>query len=114
METLTYKQRATLLDMEDSIFSLRQQCNILDINRSSLYYESVQPSTHDIALVQAVRYQYLKTPFYGHVKTAEALNRIGFDVGWKKVRSIRNRLGIKAIYPKPDLSRPRKEKPGPG
>lgn len=109
LETLTYKQKITLLDMKDSIFSLRQQCTILDVNRSSLYYKSVQASTHDIALMQAVRYQYLKTPFYGHVKTAKALNRIGFDVGWKKVRSVRNKLGIKAIYPKPNLSKSRKE-----
>ena len=95
--------------MKESIFSLRQQCNILDINRSSLYYKPVQPSTYVIALEKAVRYQHLKTPFYGHVKTAKVLNRIGFDVGWKKVRSVRNRLGIKAIYPKPNLSKPRKE-----
>lgn len=95
--------------MKDGIFSLRQQCNILDINRSSLYYKPVQPTPYDIALENAVRYQHLKTPFYGHVKTAKVLNRLGFDVGWKKVRSIRNKLGIKAIYPKPNLSKPRKE-----
>ena len=95
--------------MKDSIFSLRQQCNILDINRSSLYYKSVQPGTYDIALEKAVRYQHLKTPFYGHIKTVKVLKRMGFEIGWKKVRSIRNRLGIKAIYPKPNLSKPRKE-----
>jgi len=97
------------LDKEGGKLSLRQQCNILDINRSSLYYRPVEPSIYDIALEKAVRYQHLKTPFYGHIKTTKALQRMGFNVGWKKVRSLRNQFGIKAIYPKPNLSKPRRE-----
>jgi putative transposase len=109
LNALTYKQRALLLDKEGSKLSLRHQCNILDINRSSLYYEPVKPSIYDIALEKAVRYQYLKTPFYGHIKTTKALQQMGFKVGWKKVRSLRKQFGIEAIYPKPNLSKPRKE-----
>lgn len=109
MNALPYKQRALLLDKEGGKLSLRQQCNILDINRSSLYYRPVEPSIYDIALEKAVRYQHLKTPFYGHIKTTKALQRMGFNVGWKKVRSLRNQFGIKAIYPKPNLSKPRRE-----
>lgn len=109
MTAFTNKQRVELLDWEDSNFSIRNQCSILEINRSSLYYKPVKVSAFDIALENAIRYQHLKTPFYGHIKTREILKRMGFSVGWKKVRSIRNQLGIKAIYPKPNLSKPRKE-----
>lgn len=111
MEAFTYKERVALLDREDSQYSMRHQCNILDINRSSLYYKPVEPSFYDIALEKALRYQHLKTPFYGHIKTAKVLQRMGFKVGWKRVRTLRKQLGISAIYPKPNLSKPRKEHP---
>jgi putative transposase len=58
---------------------------------------------------QAIGFQHQKTPFYGHMKTTQVLRRMGFEVGWKKVRSIRKYLGIRAIYPKPNLSKPRKQ-----
>lgn len=109
MNALTYKQRVLLLDKKGGELSLRHQCDILDINRSSLYYKCVEPSTYDIALEKAVRCQHLKTPFYGHIKTTKALQKMGFDVGWKKVRSLRNQFGIKAIYCKPNLSKARRE-----
>lgn len=97
------------MDKEGGEVSLRHQCALLDINRSSLYYNPVAPGAYAIALENAVRYQHLKTSFYGHIKTTKALQRMGFEVGWKKVRALRNQFGIKAIYPKPNLSNPRKE-----
>ena len=68
----------------------------------------MDPGPYAIALENAVRYQHLKTPFYGHIKTTHELNRMGFSVGWKRVRSLRKKLGIAAIYPKPNLSKPKK------
>jgi len=109
LNVLTYKEKVLLLDKEGGELSLRNQCDILEINRSSLYYKPVEPSTYDIELEKAVRYQHLKTPFYGHIKTSKALQRMGFEVGWKKVRLLRNQFGIKAIYSKPNLSKPRRE-----
>jgi len=109
LEPLTYKQKSDLVNPTDAEFSVRRQCEILDLNRSSLYYKKADPGPYAIALEDAVRYQHLKTPFYGHIKTTEQLKRMGFSVGWKRVRNLRKNLGIQAIYPKPNLSKPRKK-----
>jgi putative transposase len=109
LNVLTYKQKVSLLDKEGGALSLRHQCDILGINRSSIYYKAVKSNIHDAALEKAVKYQHLKTPFYGHIKTSKALQKMGFEAGWKKVRSLRKQLGIKAIYPKPNFSKQREE-----
>jgi len=46
-------------------FSTRKQCELLGINRSSLYYQPKPISELDLTLMNLLDEQYTKTPFYG-------------------------------------------------
>jgi putative transposase len=50
--------------------------------------------------------QYTATPFYGVLKMTDLLKRQGEKVNPKRVRRLMRKMGLEAIYPKPNLSRP--------
>jgi putative transposase len=50
--------------------------------------------------------QYTKTPFYGVLRMTEWLQREGHQVNEKRVRRLLREMGLMAIYPKPNLSKP--------
>ncbi len=53
--------------------------------------------------------QYTLTPFYGYRRMTVWLQRLGYIVNHKRVSRLMNRLGLEAIYPKPNLSKPNKQ-----
>ena len=54
--------------------------------------------------------QYTGTPFYGYRRMTVPLQKLGFKVNHKRVLKLMKKLGLEAIYPKPDLSKPDKER----
>lgn len=53
--------------------------------------------------------QYTETPFYGYRKMTVYLQNLGYQVNHKRVSRLMRKLGLEAIYPKPNLSKPNKE-----
>jgi len=49
---------------------------------------------------------FTECPFYGARKIKEALRRLGWNIGRQKVRSLMNKMGLEAIYPKKKTSMP--------
>jgi putative transposase len=80
--------------------SIRRQCELLDLNRSSWYYQPLGESAENLEWMRRIDGQYLKTPFYRSRKMAEVL---GIDR--KRARRLMRLMGLEAIYPKPRLSR---------
>lgn len=80
--------------------SVRRQCELLGLSRSSWYYEPAGESAENLALMRRIDEQYLKTPWYGRRKMALAL---GIDA--KRAGRLMRLMGLEAIYPKPRLSR---------
>jgi len=80
--------------------SVRRQCDLLGLNRSSWYYEPLGISAENLAWMRRIDEQYLKTPWYGRRKMGKAL---GIDA--KRAGRLMRRMGLEAIYPKPRLSR---------
>lgn len=93
------------MDMVGGGVSQRQQCSLLGIHRSGLYYRPKAPSAEILALMRAIDEQYLETPFYGRRRMTLAMNDRGFLVGQKAVRTAMQTMGLEAIYPKPNLSK---------
>ena len=89
--------------------SVREQAKILDITRSNLYYRPRQPDAIDETLKREILTQYIATPFYGARKMVIHLRKLGFEVGRKLVRRLMQALNIKAIFPKPNLSKRRQD-----
>ena len=57
-------------------------------------------------LMHLIDEQYTKTPFYGSYKIIEALRRKGYKINRKRIQHLLRLMGIEAIYPKRNLSRP--------
>ena len=87
------------LDPDHPRLSVRRQCELLGLNRSSWYYEPLGVSAENLALMRRIDEQYLKTPWYGRRRMGKALG-IDDDRAGRLMR----RMGLEAIYPKPRLS----------
>ena len=84
--------------------SIKRQCALLGISRSSLYYRPVGAPPADLELMRMIDEQYLKTPFYGTRRMTEHLQRRGWQVNRKRVRRLMRLMGLEAIYQKPRTS----------
>ncbi len=98
-----------MLDSQDGLFSIRQQCELLGLNRSSLYYQPVGESEDNLRLMRLLDEQYTRTPFYGVLKMEAYLRSLGHDVNTKRVRRLLRKMGLEAIYQKPNTSKPNPE-----
>lgn len=86
--------------------SLRRQCALLELARSSLYYQPVPESAGDLQLMRLLDEQYMATPFYGVRRMTAWLRCQGYAVNHKRVARLMRQIGVEAIYPKPRLSQP--------
>jgi putative transposase len=90
---------------EEAPVSIRRQCELLSLSRSTLYYEPQGVSSEELVFMRLIDELFLKTPFYGSRKMAEALRRLGHLVNRKRVQRLMRLMGLEAICPKPNLSR---------
>lgn len=82
--------------------SLNNQLKLLSVLKS-LYYYTLVPrfsSTNDIKLLNTIDLIHTKHPYYGTRRLMKLLNKLGFSVGRKLIKSAMEFMGIKALYPK--------------
>lgn len=94
-----------LVERESSELPLTQQAELLSVSRSSLYYQSREPSAEEIAVKHRIDEIYTQYPFYGSRKIEAQLRREGVVINRKTVQRHMREMGIVAIYPGPNLSR---------
>jgi putative transposase len=92
-----------MIDREDKL-PVTRQCEILDLNRSGIYYQPVPLSEGDRDLMRQIDEIHLNYPFYGSRKIRDELWSRGYDVGRDRIRRLMRRMGIEALYVKPKLS----------
>lgn len=83
-----------------------RQCALLDLCRSSLYYQPKPVSPEELALMRRIDELHLAHPFLGSRRLARMLQRAGEQVGRLHVASLMRRMGIEAIYRKKRTSIP--------
>lgn len=93
-----------LIDPSHPELSVRRQCELLGLNRSSLYYELVPETAENLRLMRRIDKQYTAYPFYGSRKMTRWLVQEGESVNRKRVQRLMRLMGLEAIYPKPRLS----------
>jgi putative transposase len=98
-------ERCSLIEKEDGVLSVRHQCDVLDINRSSLYYKPYAVSEEDQVLMNLMDEEYTRHPFYGSRKLEVYLRGLGYEVNRKRVQRLMGILGISGIIPGPNTSR---------
>ena len=84
--------------------SVVRQARLLDVSRSSVYYEPVGTKETDLALMAAMDEVHLAFPFYGIRRLRGELLERGFAVGRAHVATLMRTMGIQALYPKRRLS----------
>jgi putative transposase len=98
--------KRALVESSHPQLSLRRQCQLLGVARSSLYYEPQPDSYEDLLVMRLLDEQYTRTPFYGIRRMTAWLHQQGHAVNHKRVQRLLRRMGLEAIYPKPKLSQP--------
>ena len=88
------------MDREDSEFSIREQCELLGLNRSTYYNTAASETPENLKLMRMIDGQYLETPFYGSRRMCEWLKRQGYAVNRKRVQRLMQVMDLEAIYPK--------------
>jgi putative transposase len=93
-----------LIDVSHPQLSVRRQCELLGLNRSSLYYEPAPESAENLRLMRLLDEEYTAHPFLGSRRLTAWLGRQGEQVNRKRVQRLLRLMGLEAIYPKPKLS----------
>lgn len=83
-----------------------RQCKILDLSRSSLYYQSVPYNEYELNMMSLIDEIHLRYPFYGSRRISDELLDNGFHASRGRVRNLMKKMGIEALYRKPRLSKP--------
>jgi len=89
----------------DHALSISRQAQLVGISRGSVYYRPKPVNTVDLELMRHVDELHLEHPFMGARMLRDQLNREGFDVGRKHVGTLMKRMGIEALYKKPNTSK---------
>lgn len=81
---------------------LVQQCELLVIHRSGLYYRPKSESVLNLKLMKEIDTYFLKHPYYGVERMTDYLNlNLGYRVNVKRIRRLYKLMGLQTIYRKP-------------
>jgi putative transposase len=98
--------RRSLLDPDHASISLRRQCDLLGLPRSTAYYAPIPESRDNLALMKEIDAIYLDNPSYGSRSLAAALANTGWEVNRKRVQRLMRLMNIAGVTPKRNLSKP--------
>lgn len=102
-------ERRALVQPDNSGLSIRRQCELLSLNRSTHYYVPAELSAEETALMRTIDQIFTKWPFYGSRRIVLELRRLGHDVNRKRVQRLMRVMGLQALVPGPHTSRPHPE-----
>jgi putative transposase len=85
--------------------SVSRQAQLLELPRSTVYYLPKPTSSDDLALMRRIDELHLEHPFAGARMLRDLLRHEGHWVGRKHVGSLMARMGIEALYRRPNTSR---------
>jgi putative transposase len=101
------ERRRELVDFDHDAIGVKRQCELLGLNRSTVYYKPKGDSSNDTDVMTLIDSIYTEMPFYGSRKMAKELTRLlGEPINRKRVRRLMERMGIQAIYSRPRTTIP--------
>src|SRR5271166_4332219 len=93
-----------MIHLKHEALSVRQQCSLLKVNRSTVYYQATGFADESVLLNQ-IHEIWVGTPFYGYRRIWAELVYQGYKVNRKRVQRLMKLLNLQAIYPKKNLSK---------
>ena len=96
-----------MIEKEHPEISMNRQCTLLSIHRSGLYYQPEKTTKLNRKLMRLIDEQYLNKPYYGVYRMWEWLQKDkGYKVNIKRIPRLYRLMGLEAIGPKPNTSKP--------
>lgn len=102
---LSVVDKKAMINVEHKSLSVRRQCALINLERSSLYYHGSEESYENLELMRLLDEEYMRHPFKGVLRMVEYLSDLDHIVNPKRVRRLLRSMGIMAIYPKRNLSK---------
>ena len=90
----------------ESQLTVVRRCELLDVARSTAYYEAAAVSDDDLLALRLIDEIHLRLPFYERRRIRDELEEQGHWVNRKRVQRLMRQMGLRALYPKPRTSRP--------
>ena len=85
-----------------------RRCQLLEVPRSTAYYQPTPVSGQDLALMRLIDEIHLHYPFYGSRRLCDELEDRGQTVNRKRVQRLMRLMGLQALYPRRRTSQPGK------
>lgn len=98
-----------MVEPDHQKLSITRQCELVDISRSSWYYGVLGESSENLELMRIIDEQFMEEPSWGSRLMARHLRRKGYWVNRKRVKRLMQKIGLMAIYQKPNTSKPHPE-----
>jgi len=77
-----------MIEHDHPEISVRRQCELIGLNRSTAYHQPAGESAYNLHLMRLIDQQYLETPFYGWPRMTAYLRRQGHQVNHKRVQRL--------------------------
>jgi putative transposase len=98
-------ERMKMLDKGDTDYTVKEQCELLSLNRTSLYYKPVPVSEKKLSIFRRIDEIFTISPAFGGATIGTVLRREGYSISDPTVRKYMTEMGLQAVYPGPNLSK---------
>lgn len=108
--SLRPRDLSALIEPNHPLLTVTRQAELLGLKRQAYYYQPADTTAVQVLLkrdMDAVDAIYTDYPFYGSRRMQlELIDRYAIDLGRERIRRVMQLLGLEAIYPKPNTSKP--------
>lgn len=106
---LSVDKKRGLIEPGNKILTVQKQCSLIRLPRSSYYYHPLSITEEELEIMNRIDKTYTDYPFYGVRKITEELRRQGSIYNHKRIYRLMKLMGIEAIGPSKNLSKPNKD-----
>lgn len=97
-------KKELILNKTDKTLSIRKQCDLLDIGRSTLYYKPVDEKPENLEMMRLMDKHILMEPTAGVLTMQSMLLEEGIKAGYERIRRLMRKANIRPIYPRRHLT----------
>ena len=98
-----------MIEPDHGQLSVRRQCDLIGLPRSSYYREPKTETEENLELMRLMDEEYTRHPFYGTRKMRDILQRRGYKVNRKRVQRLMRLMGLESIAPRKRTTVPGKD-----
>ena len=98
---MSVADRVKMIDNQSEEVSISKQCDWLDLNRSTFYYQPTGINAKDLAIMRVLDELYLEDPTRGTRRMLNELRKKGFKLGRSHTRTLMQRMRLKTVYCRP-------------